>query len=141
MTPESRAEEGSGQKRPTHESRELIEHRLNEIEAAAKETRSDLKKLLGYFEGPDGLWSSTSKLDEKVDTLRRDTTNLQKDIETIHDDVKGLNNTRNKIIGGFVALSAVIGLLIAILRFVPADPPKINVTVPERMSATTDETD
>ena len=121
--PERGAEEGSGQGRLTHESRELIEHRLNEIEAAAKETRSSLEKLLGYFDGAEGLWSRTSRLDEKVDTLSRDTTRLQQ-------EVQGLNSTRNKVIGGFVVLSAVVGLLIAILRLVPADPPTINISAP-----------
>ena len=45
----------------------------------------------------------------------------------LKDEVGKLNSTRNKVIGGCVAVSATTALLIAILRLVPADPPVIQI--------------
>ena len=80
--------------------------------------------MAGFFEGPEGVWVRLQGIEE-----------AQKDIRELKDEVGKLNSTRNKVIGGCVAVSATTALLIAILRLVPADPPVIQNILPPEATA------
>lgn len=100
-----------------------IQLRLERLQEDTERIRSQIDRVAGFFEGPNGVWVRLQGIEE-----------AQKDIRELKDEVGKLNSTRNKVIGGCVAVSATTALLIAILRLVPADPPVIQILPPSGTS-------
>ena len=101
-----------------------IQLRLERLQEDSDRIRSQIDRVAGFFEGPGGVWVRLQGIEE-----------AQKDIRELKDEVGKLNSTRNKVIGGCVAVSATTALLIAILRLVPADPPVIQNILPPEAAA------
>ena len=110
--------EGPGPGHPLWSPQE-IQLRLERLQEETERIRSQVDRVAGFFEGPNGVWVRLQGIEE-----------AQKDIRELKDEVGKLNSTRNKVIGGCVAVSATTALLIAILRLVPADPPVIQNILP-----------
>ena len=119
--------EGRGPERGSWSPQE-IQLRLERLQEDSDRIRSQIDRVAGFFEGPNGVWVRLQGIEE-----------AQKDIRELKDEVGKLNSTRNKVIGGCVAVSATTALLIAILRLVPADPPVIQILPPSGTSQPTPE--
>lgn len=119
--------EGRGPGHPSWSPQE-IQLRLERLQEETERIRSQVDRVAGFFEGPNGVWVRLQGIEE-----------AQKDIRELKDEVGKLNSTRNKVLGGCVAVSATTALLIAILRLVPADPPVIQILPPSGTSQQTPE--
>ena len=118
-----------------HWSPQETELRLERLQEDTERIRSQIDRVAGFFEGPNGVWVRLQGIEE----AQKDIGELRKDMRELKDEVGKLNSTRNKVIGGCVAVSATTALLIAILRLVPADPPVIQILPPSGTSQQTPE--
>ena len=123
-TPSDSGEARGPQREPW--SPQETERRIERLQEDSARIRSQMDRVAGFFEGPDGVWVRL----QGIEDAQKDIRELKKDMRELKDEVGKLNSTRNKVIGGCVAVSATIALLIAILRLLPADPPVIQNILP-----------